>query len=398
MSEPGRDEAATRLMLDFAARTGLTGDQPARRYLWTDAFAVCNLLGLAAAGGSASLRGLAVRLVEQVHHVLGRHRPDDRRTGWISGLSEEAGEAHPTRGGLRIGKPLPERGPDEPFDPELEWERDGQYYHYLTKWMHALDQLTRFTGDPSGNRRARELAVAAHAAFTYAPRAGGAQRMYWKMSIDLRRPLVPSMGHHDPLDGLVTYLQLRAGGGDSGDGPELAREIAEMTAIADRRDWVTDDPLGLGGLMTDAWRLDRLIRRGAGGEALLAPVLAAASRGTAAYLRQRQLERPLHYRLAFRELGLAIGLHAVARLDAAVREDPRPYEAMPTVRRHLEQLVEHLPQRGVIEAFWSRPEHRRADNWLAHHDINEVMLATTLAPMGYLSFAEPGRIDSHAAA
>ena len=35
---------------------------------------------------------LALRLVEQVHRVLGRFRPDDSRTGWLSGLDEEEGE------------------------------------------------------------------------------------------------------------------------------------------------------------------------------------------------------------------------------------------------------------------------------------------------------------------
>jgi hypothetical protein len=35
------------------------------------------------------------------------------------------GEAHPTQGGLRIGKALPERRVDEPFDEQLEWERAG---------------------------------------------------------------------------------------------------------------------------------------------------------------------------------------------------------------------------------------------------------------------------------
>jgi hypothetical protein len=43
------------------------------------------------------------------------------------------GAAHPTRGGLRIGKKLPERRPGEAFQERLEWERDGQYFHYLTK-------------------------------------------------------------------------------------------------------------------------------------------------------------------------------------------------------------------------------------------------------------------------
>ena len=46
MSHPRIKEAIT-LMNHYAERTGLTGQQPARRYLWTDAFAVCNYLGLA---------------------------------------------------------------------------------------------------------------------------------------------------------------------------------------------------------------------------------------------------------------------------------------------------------------------------------------------------------------
>jgi hypothetical protein len=388
VDEAGKQQAAVELMLQFAERTGLSSERPPRRYLWTDAFAVCNLLGLARAWGSVPLHELALRLVDQVHHVLGRHRPDDPRAGrWISGLSSEAGEAHPTAGGLRIGKPLPERRPDEPFDPDLEWERDGQYYHYLTKWMHALDQRTRFTGEPVGNRQARELAAAAHAGFTYAPRPGARKRMVWKMSIDLGRALVPSMGHHDPLDGLITYLQLRADRGDDPEGPDLDVELAEMTAIADHHDWTTDDPLGLGGLMSDAYRLDQLVRRGAGGAEQLAPVLAAAGAGMTDYLRQMPLERQARHRLAFRELGLAIGLQAVARLYEAVRRDPGPYAAIPAALRDLESLVACLPLTEAIEGFWLRPEHRRSEGWLAHHDINEVMLATSLAPAGYLSLA-----------
>ena len=32
---------ASELMASFADRTGLTGAKPQRRYLWTDAFAIC---------------------------------------------------------------------------------------------------------------------------------------------------------------------------------------------------------------------------------------------------------------------------------------------------------------------------------------------------------------------
>lgn len=183
---------AIALMLDFARRTGLNSEQPQRRYLWTDAFAVCNFLGLARATGEQRYKELALRLVDQVHHTLGRHRQDDARSGWISGLREREGEAHPTRGGLRIGKNMPERGADEPVDDNLEWERDGQYFHYLAKWMHALNQVSRSTGEPRFNKWATELARTAHDAFTYRPPFAGTLRMYWKMSINLERALVPS--------------------------------------------------------------------------------------------------------------------------------------------------------------------------------------------------------------
>ena len=82
-----------------------------------------------------------------------------RAPGWISGLGEREGEDHPTQGGLRIGKRLPERRPGDPFDEQLEWDRDGQYFHYLTRWMHALDLVARSTREPRFNVWARELAA-----------------------------------------------------------------------------------------------------------------------------------------------------------------------------------------------------------------------------------------------
>ena len=144
-------EQAIELMLRFAERTGLTSERPQQRYLWTDAFAVCNFLGLARATGDDHYLELALALVDRVHDVLGKHRPDDLRVGWLSGLPEQVGALHPTCGGLRIGKSLHERRGDEPFDPEREWDRDGQYFHYLTRWMHALDQVARAAGQARFN-------------------------------------------------------------------------------------------------------------------------------------------------------------------------------------------------------------------------------------------------------
>ncbi len=377
-----RIERATELMTRFAARTALTRAGTERRYLWTDAFAVCNFLGLAAASGEARETGLALDLIARVHAVLGRHRGDDGRTGWISGLDPAEGARHPTRGGLRIGKPLPERGIGAPLDDRLEWERDGQYFHYLTKWMHALDQTARATRDARCNVWARELAVAAHDAFVVeAPGAPG-KRMHWKMSIDLSRPQVASMGQHDPLDGLVTCVALDATAAAlaaSDAGPRLHAVAADFASMIAAGHLATADPLGIGSLLVDAHRVAALTREGAwqSDDGLFDGLLIAAALGLRHYVRQPDLRAPAAHRLAFRELGLAIGLAAVDGL----RDGPnRSGQA----RAALAELVGHAPLHGAIASFWIVEPHRRQEAWLAHEDINDVMLATALVPEGFL--------------
>ncbi|TRM68857.1 hypothetical protein BD626DRAFT_392447 [Schizophyllum amplum] len=227
-------KAAEQLMRAFVSRTGLEpASSTPRRYLWTDAFAVCNLLTLHhhERDGNEYI-GLARKLVDQVHHTLGRHRPDDALEGWLSGLSEEEGAAHPTKGGLRIGKSLPERQPDESPDQDLEWDQDGQYFHYLTKWMHALAAMYRETREVRHLTWAIELAKAVHPRFTHS----GGTRMYWKMSVDLSRPLVSSMGQHDALDALVTYSALRVAAHEAALTPDLDlnAEIADAARMCSR--------------------------------------------------------------------------------------------------------------------------------------------------------------------
>ena len=86
------------IMTEFADLTGLSSaDKIPRRYLWTDAFAVCNFLELYRQMSNESYKHLALRLVDQVHNTLGRHREDDPRTSWISGLDEQDGKIHPTK-------------------------------------------------------------------------------------------------------------------------------------------------------------------------------------------------------------------------------------------------------------------------------------------------------------
>lgn len=371
-------DLARTLMEDFADSTGILSGTP-RRYLWTDAFAVCNFLGLSRHGGEKDDRRIAVRLVDQVHQILGRHRDDDPRRGWISGLPDEEGKLHPTRAGLRIGKPLNEQAPDQPADPATEWDRDGQYFHYLTKWMHALNRMAQETEEEPYHRWAVELAVKAHEAFTYEVSPGGPKRMFWKMSIDLTRPLVSSMGHHDPLDGLVTFLELQTAERRKAE-PEndLRQAIADMTEMCEGTRWATGDPLGIGGLLDAASRLAPLaFQRGAGHRDLLHRLLADADLSLKHFAPSFPASQSAERRLAFRELGLSIGLHGLERVRPLIE---REHEFASAVN----ELLTYQPLAEQIERFWSDPAHRQSRTWRDHRDINTVMLATRLAPDGYV--------------
>jgi len=389
MKQEKSTSLAAKIMTEFARLTGLSPASSApQRYLWTDAFAVCNFLGLYQGTVREEFKDLALQLVDQVHGMLGRHRYDNARTGWISGLDEEDARLHPTRGGLRIGKQLRERGFDEPFDERLEWDRDGQYYHYLTKWMHALNCVSRDTDDLRYNRWAVELAKTAQARFVYTPSYGGPKRMYWKMSIDLSRPLVPSMGQHDPLDGFVTYGELQATA--EKDHEESVRkslrlEILDMASICKGKDWATDDPLGIGGLLFDAYRVAQLIVSGSLEQTgLLESLLESSLIGLDSFVKEDSLKLPAGYRLAFRELGLSIGLHAVEKVRELIEGKSGFFRGRDSLHSLVKSLSRYAELRETIETFWLEGANREAGSWTEHRDINNVMLATSLAPNGFL--------------
>jgi hypothetical protein len=199
------------------------------------------------------------------------------------------------------------------------------------------------------------------------------------MSIDLSRPLVASMGQHDPLDGFATVSQLEAAA--PGSAPSLAAAVDDFGSMIDMRGLATADPLGIGGLLTDACRLAQIAPHSPSAARLIDPVLSAALAGLQHYVAGGDLRAPAEHRLAFRELGLAIGLAAI---DARVWSDTDP-----TVRTQLERLRPHVRLRADIQRFWLEPAHRRVESWVGHEDINDVMLATSLAPEGFLVLPPP---------
>jgi hypothetical protein len=151
--------------------------------------------------------------------------------------------------------------------------------------------------------------------------------------------------------------------------------------------WATDDPLGIGGLLEAATRLAELIfERGIVRHELLHQLLVEAERSLQWLDWTILLRRPAEQRLAFRELGLAIGIHGLPRISRLVERN----QVLVTVSERLQQyqsLAEH------IEAFWSDPTHQLSKTWIDHHDINMVMLATSLAPEGFILPIGPCGID-----
>ena len=154
----------------------------------------------------------------------------------------------------------------------------------------------------------------------------------------------------------------------------------------------TADPLGQGGLLIDAARVAQIRDRdGAMNEDLLDALLAAARDSLRYASMQDELQERASMRLAFRELGLAIGLHA---LEVLGRELEGPGRTAHT-RALLDSLAAHQKLGQAIESFWLNPEHRRAATWTTHQDINEVMLATSLLPNGCLELVPVVAASNH---
>jgi hypothetical protein len=205
--------------------------------------------------------------------------------------------------------------------------------------------------------------------------------MAWKMSVDLSRPLVPTTGHHDPLNALVSYLELETAEprADSATaGPSLAREIRSAAEMCAGKEWATADALGIGGLLIDAARLSDVTLHGRGDHLpLLRQLLEESVASLRAVSRDPTFSLPAGQRLAFRELGMAIGLHAAERVRAQwiARDELAPVAGV---------IASFLDLATRIEGFWADPANRRDRGWRDHAEINTVMLATSLVPDGYL--------------
>ena len=91
---------------------------------------------------------------------------------------------------------------------------------------------------------------------------------------------------------------------------------------------------------------------------------------------------PAEHRLAFRELGLSLGLRAFEKLQGLLKQNPDFFGKAHTTHSRVERLMPYAQLGEEIEMYWLEPTHREATSWMEHRDINMVMLATSLAPDG----------------
>jgi len=233
---------------------GLCCDGRQRRYLWTDAFGVLAYVSLADRFDNGSnnnkeearkYREAAERLVEVVHECLGKPRSNNP----VDEMQPDTALSPTGFVGLRIGKVRSRKVTD--YGMSL----DGQYWHYVDKWLLALAR----TGS---TRRVIEAAQIAKSLFPFffdaGPRGDGRYGgIRWKLSVDATPPpeLQQASASDDTLTALIVFSiiekersKIAAGSGDDAPSiPSLAGEIALLkTALESYTPRVTNDPLGWG--------------------------------------------------------------------------------------------------------------------------------------------------------
>ncbi|KAL1961306.1 hypothetical protein VTO42DRAFT_34 [Malbranchea cinnamomea] len=322
------------------------------RYLWTDAFGVLNFLTLYREFSYSSPNQFdnekylhfAQRLVTTVHDILGRTRDGKSRL-------PRATDQEPLKGGLRIGK-------EEATGPD----GDGQYHHYLTMWMFALNRLSLATGDPTYNRQAVSLAKAIHPHF-FIDRTSARPHMVWKVSMDLSRPLVASEGNLDPIDGYVVFSLLQASSIKYGDGRPLDGEINDYKRVMARKgkQFVSTDTLDLGmTLWTAHWFADKAKWAGDLSKRCISQLRELLAESD-------YLETDPQFRLAFREFGTCLGI------GCAFAPDDRTDDAVILMARS----QEIISQWERYKSSSLTPEDLRP--------ITRVMFATAFIPGAFKS-------------
>jgi hypothetical protein len=83
-------------------------------------------------------------------------------------------------------------------------------------------------------------------------------------------------------------------------------------------------------------------------------------------------------------LGLSIGLRAIEKIRERIEQESTSLRNKDSLHSRLVILGRYAGLPEIIERFWLEGVNREASSYIAHRDINEVMLATSLSPDGFL--------------
>lgn len=305
-----------------------------RRYLWTDAFGVLAFLSIADAyeregkhEEAEKYTQAANSLIDIVHRCLGTPRSNKE----VDSMRED--DLSPTGYvGLRIGKV------DSRKVTDYGMRYDGQYWHYIDKWLLALARAGRID---DGVRIAKSCFPFFFDAGDGSGWGGGIR---WKLSVDATAPppLQRARESDDSLVALIIFSLLE--NARSGNSPSLTDEVRMLKlSLKGYRPRVTDDPLG--------WGL----------ESMYDQFIEGHPRQQALASLQSSALHPSHLSLPFRLYGAIIG----ARIGGEQVASPR------IVDKLMEMSIEYeanAAARGNEE----------------HSSINRVMLAMTLLCPGIL--------------
>ena len=133
-----------------------------------------------------------------------------------------------------------------------------------------------------------------------------------------------------------------------------------MADICRGMDLRTDDPLGIGGLLADASRIVQLaVQGGRDYGKVLESLLDSALYGLASCSRRGFFDLPAGRRLAFRELGLAIGLAGVTELQRCILLNPEVFTDHDSLQRKARAILRYVPVGNAIKEFWRSATNRR---------------------------------------
>ncbi|CEM34200.1 unnamed protein product [Vitrella brassicaformis CCMP3155] len=339
---------------------GPTSQGSQRRYLWTDAFAVCNYVSLAhRAGqeGDGQLRAMyltmAARLIDTVHASLGTPRSEEYPM-----IPSEHNSPSGFKG-LRIGKVDPNT------DPGMR--ADGMYWHYVDKWLFALLRMYNESDDAKYLNAAVSIVKDIHESFV-AKWRGKPVGLYWKLGVDLKT--IPGAEHtaanDDALSAYIVYALIDHHYSKAIPDHQhpLKREIDELREIL--KDYpmpmrVSPDPLGVG---LKLWKSQWLTEK----EDTRHPHQSAGDTIGQLFLKggRQIIERatdPIDEPLPFRLYGLLMGMRVAWRSD----EEKRPRFSRGL---HLDSVLSHWEKKetGSV-ASSSRNE---------HSCINRVMFVSAM--------------------